>query len=150
MNISRKNVRPYSAVIGRLKQVGLRPTRQRVALANLLLEGDDRHVTAEELHAEARKAGVSVSLATVYNALHQFTKVGLMREVVVKAGRSYFDTNTNDHHHFYHENSEILTDIPIDKIELSKLPMMPKGKRLRRIEITVRVVDEVRKNSSFE
>ena len=97
--------RSYSGLIARLKAGGLRPTRQRLALARLLFEGEDRHLTAEQLHSEALDADVRVSVATVYNTLHQFTKVGLLREVVVEPGRSYFDTNVDDHHHFYFEST---------------------------------------------
>ena len=88
MTENTSHTRPYSGVIAHLKQAGLRPTRQRIALTKLLFEGENRHVTAEDLHAEARAAGVSVSLATIYNSLHQFTDAGIMREVVVEAGRS--------------------------------------------------------------
>src|SRR5262245_10917748 len=90
-----------ATVLSRLRAVGLRPTRQRLALARLLIESGDRHVTAEQLHGEAVEAGIQVSLATVYNTLHQFTEVGLLREVVVEPSRSYFDTNTTEHHHFF-------------------------------------------------
>ena len=128
-----------------IKKAGLRPTRQRIALAKLLFKAEDRHVTAEELHVEAREAGVSVSLATVYNALHQFTQAGLMREVVVEAGQSYFDTNTDEHHHFYHLGTGILTDIPVDRIRLSKSPELPSGTMLNRIDVTVRIVDKIGK-----
>jgi Fur family iron response transcriptional regulator len=131
--------RPYSGVIARLKEAGLRPTRQRIALAKLLFEGENRHVTAEDLHSEARAAGVSVSLATIYNSLHQFTDAGLMREVVVEAGRSYFDTNTGDHHHFFHEDTGSLEDIPSDLINVSELPAAPAGKSVQRVDVIVRV-----------
>jgi len=94
-------MRTYSRVLDRLKAANLRPTRQRLALAKLLLENEHRHITAEELFHEARAAGIMVSLATVYNALHQFTSAGLLREVVVDLGQSYFDTNTSHHHHFF-------------------------------------------------
>ena len=104
MATSGTHSRPYSGVISRLRNAGLRPTRQRIALAKLLMESNHRHVTAEELYEEAKNANVSVSLATVYNALNQFTDAGLMREVVVDSGRSYFDTNISDHHHFFHED----------------------------------------------
>src|SRR3546814_2964844 len=103
--------RPYSALVQRLKAAGLRPTRQRLALAKLLFEapgGCDRHMTAEQLHAEAVADNVRVSLATIYNSLHQFTEAGLLREVVVESGRSYFETNVTDHHNFYNEGSERL------------------------------------------
>ena len=131
--------RPYSGVIARLKQAGLRPTRQRIALAKLLFEAEDRHVSAEDLHEEARAAGVSVSLATIYNTLHQFTESGLMREVVVEAGRSYFDTNTGDHHHFFHEDTGLLEDIPSDQINVSELPVSPAGTSINRVDVIVRV-----------
>ena len=131
--------RPYSGVIAKLKQAGLRPTRQRIALAKLLFEKDDRHVSAENLHEEARAAGVSVSLATIYNTLHQFTESGLMREVVVEAGRSYFDTNTGDHHHFFHEDTGLLEDIPSDQINVAELPSAPSGTAVSRVDVIVRV-----------
>ena len=131
--------RPYSGMIAKLKQAGLRPTRQRIALAKLLFEKDDRHVSAEDLHEEARAAGVSVSLATIYNTLHQFTESGLMREVVVEAGRSYFDTNTGDHHHFFHEDTGLLQDIPSDQINVAELPSAPSGTAVSRVDVIVRV-----------
>jgi len=136
------NQRPYSGLIERLKAVGLRPTRQRLALARLLQDGGDRHLSAEQLHAEALAAKVRVSLATVYNALHQFTAAGLLREVVVEPGRSYFDTNVEDHHHFYFEDSGRLEDIPGDQVSLVNLPKPPKGSRLSRVDVIIRVSDE--------
>ena len=139
MEAQQTNARPYSSVIARLKQAGLRPTRQRIALAKLLFEAENRHVTAEELHGEARRASVSVSLATVYNSLHQFTDAGLMREVVVEAGKSYFDTNTGEHHHFFHEDTGALEDIPSDRINVSELPAAPDGTSVLRVDVIVRV-----------
>ena len=133
------NQRPYSSLIERLKAVGLRPTRQRLALARLLQDGGDRHLSAEQLHEEALAAKVRVSLATVYNALHQFTAAGLLREVVVEPGRSYFDTNVEDHHHFYFEDSGRLEDIPGDQVSLANLPTPPKGSRLSRVDVIIRV-----------
>src|SRR5438094_9801147 len=114
-------------VVERLRRAGLRPTRQRVALARLLFNGGDRHVTAEQLHGEALGATIRVSLATVYNTLHQFTAAGLLREVVVEPGRSYFDTNTDDHHHFFCEPSGVLQDIPGQGAVISGLPLPPAG-----------------------
>jgi Fur family iron response transcriptional regulator len=125
----------------RLRAARLRPTRQRIALAELLYGGGDRHVTAEQLYDEASRAGVAVSLATVYNCLHQFTRAGLIREVVVDPGRSYFDTNVSDHHHFYHERSGRLTDIPGEAIKLGDLPDAPEGTRIARAEVIIRVSD---------
>ncbi len=131
--------RPYSDLINRLKTVGLRPTRQRLALARLLFSRGDRHLTAEQLHGEAVAARVPVSLATVYNALHQFTNTGLLREVIVEPGRSYFDTNVTDHHHFFHEDSGHLEDIAGEDVRLVALPAPPKGKRVRRVDVIIRV-----------
>ena len=133
------NIRPYTDALERLRGAALRPTRQRMALTRLLFDGDDRHVTAEALHKEARAANVRVSLATVYNTLHQFTAAGLLREVVVDATRSYFDTNTSHHHHFYCQDTGMLADIPGETIEVGDLPEPPKGTRVDRVDVVVRV-----------
>jgi Fur family iron response transcriptional regulator len=130
---------PLPNVLERLRTVGLRPTRQRIALARLLFGGGDRHITAEQLHGEAVAATIPVSLATVYNALHQFTDAGLLREVVVEPGRSYFDTNIEDHHHFFWEPSGILQDIPGEGVVVSGLPKPPAGSEIHRVEVIVRV-----------
>lgn len=118
---------------------GLRPTRQRIALAELLFEGPHRHVSAEELHAEAGVAHVNVSLATVYNTLHQFREAGLLREVTVDAARSYFDTDTSDHHHFYVEDEERVIDIPSNSIIIKGLPEAPSGMEISHVDVVVRV-----------
>ena len=130
---------PRADVIGRLRAAGLRPTRQRLALAGLLFEGGDRHVTAEHLHGEALAQAVPVSLATVYNTLHQFTAAGLLREVVVEPGRSYFDTNTDDHHHFFCESTGHLQDIPGAEVMVGHLPAPPAGAEISRVEIIIRI-----------
>jgi Fur family iron response transcriptional regulator len=117
----------------------LRPTRQRVALARLLLENGDRHITAEQLQGEARAAAIRVSLATIYNTLHQFTEAGLLREVVVEPGRSYFDTNTTEHHHFFDEAKGELFDFGGEGVVVSGLPLPPSGTEIRQVEIIVRV-----------
>src|SRR6201993_1142267 len=128
-----------TAALKRLRAANLRPTRQRVALARLLLETGDRHVTAEQLHGEALAAAIRVSLATVYNTLHQFTTAGLLREVVVEPGRSYFDTNIDDHHHFYVEGSGHLIDIPSHSVSLASLPAPPDGTEISRVEVIIRI-----------
>lgn len=134
-----ESVRPYKKVLDRLRAAGLRPTRQRLALAKLLFEGGDRHVTAEMLHGEARAASIRVSLATVYNTLHQFTAADLLREIVVDSQRSYFDTNMSDHHHFFHEKTNQLMDIPGDEIVISQIPPPPPGTVVKRVDIVVRL-----------
>lgn len=131
--------RPYAQTLQALRDKGLRPTRQRLALGRLLFDGGDRHVTAEALHAEASKGGVRVSLATVYNTLHQFTDAGLLRQVVVDGGCTYFDTNLSDHHHFYHVDDARLEDIPGDGVTVLGLPQVPDGAALERVEVIVRV-----------
>lgn len=134
--------RPYKDLIERLKEAGLRPTRQRLALAKLLFGPTNRHLTAEQLHAEALAAGVRVSLATVYNSLHQFTSARLLREVVVEPGRSYFDTNIEDHHHFFHEDSGSLQDIPKDQLRIASLPEAPAGTAISRVDVTIRLTKD--------
>ncbi len=134
--------RPTQNAIERLRAAGLRPTRQRLTLARLLFENGDRHVTAEVLHGEALTGHIRVSLATVYNTLHQFTAVGLLREVVVEPGRSYFDTNIDDHHHFFSESAGTLQDIPGHGVVISGLPQAPAGTQIRRVEVIVRIGPE--------
>jgi Fur family iron response transcriptional regulator len=124
----------------KLAAAGLRPTRQRIALGGLLFGSGDRHVTAEELHAEAERAGVRVSLATVYNTLHQFTGAGLLREVAIEGSKTYFDTNTSDHYHFYIENNGELIDID-HELSIGELPEVPAGKRVSRVDVLIRLVD---------
>jgi Fur family iron response transcriptional regulator len=122
-----------------LRKAGLRPTRQRLALAQLLFARGDRHVTAEGLHEEAVTANIPVSLATVYNAMHQFTQTGLLREVTVDGSRTYFDTNIGDHHHFYCEDDGSLLDIDGDAIEVAGLPLPPAGSQVDRVDVIVRL-----------
>jgi Fur family iron response transcriptional regulator len=131
--------RPFANALEMLRAASLRPTRQRLALARLLFDKGDRHVTAEQLHGEALQASVPVSLATVYNTLHQFIDAGLLREVVVNPGRSYFDTNVSDHHHFFFEESGQLVDIPGDRIGVTNLPTPPEGTAIRRVDVIIRV-----------
>jgi Fur family iron response transcriptional regulator len=134
------DVRPYSHVLDRLRAAGLRPTRQRLALARILFDCEHgRHVTAEILHADALNQNIRVSLATVYNTLHQFTEAGLLKEIVVDASRSYFDTGMHPHHHFFFEATGELMDIPEDQIAIARLPTAPMGTAIRSIELVVRL-----------
>ncbi len=128
-----------SVLTERLRAVGLRPTRQRLALTRLLFAKGDRHVTAEQLHGEVLASAIPVSLATVYNTLHQFTDAGLLREVVVEPGRSYFDTNIADHHHFFCEAIGLLQDIAAEDLTVIGLPLPPSGTEIGRVEVIVRV-----------
>ncbi|WP_289152114.1 iron response transcriptional regulator IrrA [uncultured Salipiger sp.] len=123
-----------------LGRVGLRPTRQRVALAALLVgDGRNRHVTAESLFAAAKDEGDSVSLATVYNTLRAFCEAGLMQEVTVDGSRSYFDTNIHEHPHFYWEDDGHLTDAPADQMVISRLPEAPPGAEIASVDVVIRL-----------
>ena len=123
----------------RVRAAGLRPTRQRIALADLLFAKGDRHLSAEELHEEALDAGVAVSLATVYNTLHQFTEAGLLRILAVEGNRTYFDTNTSDHHHFFIEGENKIFDISPGPVQVVNLPDPPEGMEIANVDIVVRL-----------
>ncbi len=131
--------RPFTGAVEILKKCGLRPTRQRMALAKLLRDAGDCHLTAEQLHDLAARSGHRISLATVYNALHQFTDAGLVREIVVDSGCSYFDTNTSAHHHFFFEDTRELQDIDGDDVVITSIPEPPTGTRVERVDVVVRL-----------
>lgn len=119
---------------------GLRPTRQRVSLAALLIgDGQDRHVTAESLFDAAKREGEAVSLATVYNTLRAFCDAGLMQEVTVDGSKSYFDTNTHDHPHFYWEDEAKLTDAPADQLVIAQIPDAPEGAEIASVDVVIRL-----------
>ncbi len=130
---------PWHDVKSMLRDVGLRPTRQRMALGWILFAKGDRHITAEMLYEEANKAKVPVSLATVYNTLHQFTDVGLLRQVAVDGSKTYFDTNVTEHHHFFVEGENDLLDIPHTDVVVGKTPSPPEGYEVARIDVVVRL-----------
>ena len=130
---------PWHDVKAMLRRVGLRPTRQRMALGWILFGKGDRHITAEMLYEEATKAKVPVSLATVYNTLHQFTDVGLLRQVAVDGSKTYFDTNNSQHHHFFVEGENALLDIPDTDAIVGKTPTPPEGYEIARVDVVVRL-----------
>jgi Fur family iron response transcriptional regulator len=125
-------------MVAQLRHAGLRPTRQRVELGRVLFARGHRHISAEDLHDEAQAAGVRVSLATVYNALHQFTGAGLLREVAIDGTRTYFDTNVSDHHHFFVEGEGRLIDMK-EGVGIDTLPQPPEGMEIVAVEVVVRV-----------
>ena len=137
-----KTMLSESELTDRLRRAGLRPTRQRIALGQLLFGGGDRHVSAEVLHAEAQTAGEQVSLATVYNTLHQFRSAGLLRELAIDGTRAYFDTNVSNHNHFFVEHAGELIDIDSDRIRVDGLPEPPPGMRISHIDVVVRLVKD--------
>lgn len=130
---------PWHDVKAMLRGVGLRPTRQRMALGWILFGKGDRHLTAEMLYEEASRAKVPVSLATIYNTLHQFTEVGLLRQVPVDGSKAYFDTNVSAHHHFFVEGEDELLDIPSNDVLLGSAPTPPEGYEIARVDVVVRL-----------
>ncbi len=131
--------RDVQSVDRRVRDAGLRPTRQRLALASLLFAKGNRHLSAEELHEEAQSVGVPVSLATVYNTLHQFTEAGMLRILAVEGSKTYFDTNTSDHHHFFIEGENKIFDIPDTPVRVINLPQPPEGMEIANVDIVVRL-----------
>ncbi len=123
----------------KLRNAKLRPTRQRLALAELMFSKGDRHLSAENLFEEAREVGVAVSLATIYNTLHQFTDSGLLRAISIDSSKTYFDTNTGNHHHFYMEDSNQVIDMPHGEVTVENLPEPPEGMEISRVDVVVRV-----------
>ena len=131
--------RSFDGIKNLLTSAGLRPTRQRLVIGWALFERGNLHFTPEDLHAELVNEGLRVSLSTVYNNLHKFTSAGLLREVVVESGKTFFDSNTNPHHHFFDEGTSELTDISEDKIEKIKLNTSLPGKKITSVEVLVKV-----------
>lgn len=123
----------------KVRAANLRPTRQRVALADILFRLGDRHVGAEELYAEAVSAGINLSLATVYNTLHQFTSAGLLRAIAIEGSKTYFDTNTSDHHHFFVEGPNTVMDITGGPIGVTNLPRAPDGMEIVNVDVVIRL-----------
>ena len=130
---------PSTKIAQKLRNAGLRPTRQRTALAELLFNNADRHVSAEMLFEEAKQANITISLATVYNTLNQFSDAGLLRTISIDSSRIYFDTKIGDHHHFFLEDSEDLVDMPEGYIRVENLPPIPEGTDISRVDVIVRV-----------
>ncbi len=130
---------PVNELRTKLRLAGMRPTPQRMALGWLLFGKGSRHLTAEKLLEEAQAARVPISVATIYNSLHHFTEVGLLREIAIDGSRLYFDTNTSDHHHFLVEDSQMLIDIPTISVDLRQLPELPDGKKITGVDVVVRL-----------
>jgi Fur family iron response transcriptional regulator len=130
---------PFHQVRLRLRKAGLRPTRQRLSLGWLLFAKGDRHLSAEMLFEEATRAKVTVSLATVYNTLHQFTEAGLLRELAMDGGKTFFDTNPSAHHHFFIEGEEAMIDVPAEAVAIDALPEPPEGMEITRVDVIMRL-----------
>lgn len=127
------------AVVDHLRESGLKPTRQRIAIANILFKDGHKHVTAEDLFADVQKNGLQVSLATIYNTLHQFTDAGLLREVIVDGAKTYFDTNLHDHHHFYIEDTNEVFDMHGVDINANDIQSVPDDMEVVRVDVIVRL-----------
>jgi Fur family iron response transcriptional regulator len=122
-----------------LEKAGFRQTRQRKTLASILFDGTHKHMTAEQVHAAARKKRAALSLATVYNTLHQFTEAGLLRQIVLDCSSVYFDTNVESHHHFFNQKDGKLADIPSSAVDIARLPKPPAGTKLDGVDVILRV-----------
>ena len=122
-----------------LIQNAVRPTKIRQAIAGLLFDGKNKHVTVDDVIEMARKASIKTSIASVYNTLNQFTEAGLLNRVTVEQGRAFFDTNLSSHHHFYFEDQERLEDIPAGQLNVTGIPELPKGRSVKSVEVTIRV-----------
>ncbi len=129
----------HLAFSDKLRNAGLRPTRQRNALAQLLFRKGDRHLSAEDLFEEAKQANIAISLATIYNTLNQFSDAGLLRTISIDSTKIYYDTNTGNHHHFFLEDSETLVDIPNGYLQVQNLPRAPEGMEISCVDVIVRV-----------
>jgi Fur family transcriptional regulator, iron response regulator len=130
---------PVHELRAKLRKAGLRPTRQRVALGWMLFGKGDRHVTAERLYEEATGSRIAISLATVYNTLHQFTEAGLLREIAVDGAKTWFDTNLSTHHHFLIEETNTIFDIPGQEVSFARLPEPPEGMEIDRVDVVIRL-----------
>jgi Fur family transcriptional regulator, iron response regulator len=133
------DAKPWAAYRDLLRHVNLRPTRQRMVLAWILFSKGNRHITAEMLYDESMKAKIPVSLATIYNNLHQFTEVGLVQQIAVDGSKAFFDTNTAAHHHFFLSSEHDLVDIPADEVVLGKMPEPPAGYEITRVDVVIRL-----------
>jgi Fur family transcriptional regulator, iron response regulator len=120
-----------------LRGAGLRPTRQRMMLGRLMFAKGDRHVTADMLYTEAHAAGIPVSQATVYNTLNQFTQAGLLRRIGPDGSRSFFDTDTSVHPHFFVDGEDILFDVPEPSVLLERVPAPLPGHEISRVDVIV-------------
>ena len=122
-----------------LRKHDLRPTQQRLALTDILFGSEHRHATAEQLRGEVSAKGISMSLATIYNTLNQFSRVGLLREINLDENVTIFDTNTDHHHHFFDQKSSELIDIPDQEISIENLPKSPDGRTIERVDVVIRL-----------
>lgn len=132
------------SIVDFFRKAGVRPTRQRIKLFGILFDQGDRHFTAESLYSEALDVDVNISLATIYNTLHCFKEIGMIKEIAIDGSKVYFDTNVSDHHHFYHENSGVIYDIENDILDIVGLPIPPKETEIYSVDIIVRLrnIDE--------
>ena len=127
--------------VQKLRSSNLRPTKQRLKICQFLFDRDKTfHFTVETLNKKINKHGATkISLATIYNTIEAFTNAGYLKEILSSKNKSYYDTNTKSHHHFYDEGSKELTDIHYSQIKLSKVPIPPKGKKIKNLEVVIRI-----------
>ena len=136
-------INDFKPFISRLRLSGLRPTKQRLMICKVLFDRKDTfHFTIDNLKKKLEKNTKSkISLATIYNTVHAFRNSGYLREISLRGNKTFFDTNSTSHHHFYDEDTGDLMDIKNDEISINKLPFAPKGKKISNIEVTVTVAN---------
>ena len=137
--IKEKNKTNKNRYVSILKEVDLRPTKQRVMLISNIFKYGNRHINADKIHKEILYIGEKISLATVYNTLNHLTDAGLLRQVKVNANQNYFDTNTQAHHHFFDQSNQSLIDIPYNEIKLKEIPKPPSNKKITDVEIIISI-----------
>ena len=137
--------------LNRLRASGLRPTKQRLAICKILFNRKETfHFTIEQLKKITDKnMKKKISLATLYNTIHAFEKKGYLKEISLKGNKTFFDTNTKNHHHIYDEDTSRLTDIEKENIYVSNLPKIPNGKKIKDIEITIKIANNNQKHKSI-
>lgn len=134
---SSNNIKYEKIIIDKLRAAGLRPPRQRIVIASLLFRETHRHVTADNLFQDIQLIDQHLSLATIYNTLHHFSEVGLLRRICTSSERVYFDTDTGNHHHFYIMEKDKIIDIPKEETLIQKLPVAPDGYEIASVDIII-------------
>ena len=131
----------FKMYVQKLRSSNLRPTKQRLKICKFLFDREKTfHFTVETLNKKINKNGATkISLATIYNTVEAFTSAGYLKEILTSKNKSYYDTNIKSHHHFYDEGSKELTDIHYSQIKLSKVPIPPKGKKIKNLEVVIRI-----------
>ena len=134
----------FNQYVNKIRSSGLRSTKQRLIISKLLFgQKETFHFTINQLSKLIKKKlNKTVSLATIYNTVNAFKKKGYLKEIPLEGNKTYFDTNTSSHHHFYDEDTEKLIDIDNKEIYVNKVPASPSGKSIKSVEVMVRIASD--------